>query len=95
MLDIFTSVMLNVLPVFFWQLVDAEQKSMDLGNDVGILTKMMNSREGSLSITKNDLGWVCFDPKYFYLFKYYREKWRYIKYYNYNLSKIIRKNENI
>ena len=38
------------------QLIDAEQKSIDLGNDVGILSKMMNGREGSLSITRNDLG---------------------------------------
>ncbi|KAK4289392.1 hypothetical protein Pmani_037636 [Petrolisthes manimaculis] len=40
------------------RLVDAEQKSMDLGNDVSILTKMMNGREGSLSITKSDLGMI-------------------------------------
>ncbi|XP_063597022.1 protein bicaudal D-like isoform X1 [Penaeus indicus] len=38
------------------RLVDAEQKSMDLGNDVNILSQMLNSREGSLSITQNDLG---------------------------------------
>ncbi|MPC23871.1 Protein bicaudal D [Portunus trituberculatus] len=38
------------------RLIDAEQKSIDLGNDVGILSKMMNGREGSLSITRNDLG---------------------------------------
>lgn len=40
--------------------MDAEQKSMDLGNDVNILSQMLNSREGSLSITQNDLGFVLF-----------------------------------
>lgn len=40
------------------RLIDAEQKSIDLGNDVGILSKMMNGREGSLSITRNDLGTI-------------------------------------
>lgn len=44
----------------FLQLVDAEQKSMDLGNDVNILSQMLNSREGSLSITQNDLGFVLY-----------------------------------
>lgn len=44
----------------FQQLVDAEQKSMDLGNDVNILSQMLNSREGSLSITQNDLGFVLY-----------------------------------
>ncbi|XP_042874742.1 protein bicaudal D-like [Penaeus japonicus] len=38
------------------RLVDAEQKSLDLGNDVNILSQMLNSREGSLSFTQNDLG---------------------------------------
>ncbi|XP_045623810.2 protein bicaudal D isoform X2 [Procambarus clarkii] len=40
------------------RLIDAEQKSIDLGNDVNVLSQMMNSREGSLSITKNDLGTI-------------------------------------
>ncbi|XP_069954503.1 protein bicaudal D [Cherax quadricarinatus] len=40
------------------RLVDAEQKSIDLANDVNVLSQMMNSREGSMSITKNDLGTI-------------------------------------
>ncbi|KAG0718361.1 Protein bicaudal D [Chionoecetes opilio] len=40
------------------RLIDAEQKSIDLGNDVTILSKMMNGREGSLTITRNDLGTI-------------------------------------
>lgn len=40
------------------RLIDAEQKSIDLGNDVSILSQMMNGREGSLSITRNDLGTI-------------------------------------
>lgn len=38
------------------RLVDAEQKCLDLANDTNILSQMMNSREGSLFITQNDLG---------------------------------------
>ncbi|CAL4063262.1 unnamed protein product, partial [Meganyctiphanes norvegica] len=38
------------------KMMDAEQKVLDFSNDVNILTQMLNRREGSLSITQNDLG---------------------------------------
>jgi len=43
------------------KMMDAEQKVIDFSNDVNILTQMLNGREGSLSITQNDLGSISED----------------------------------